>query len=247
MPFCAICEQAVAAWLPHPQYRGGHEFTQLVGGVGSDPQHYACPNCQSTDLERHAWLYLSARGIPQRLQGQHVLHIGARLHLEQPIRRCRPAEYNTVDLAVAPNPTETSRLCVDPAALPYADEFFDLIICNQQLNLIPDVVPLLAELARCLKPAGQLLAQTFYAPHLKYTLELVDPVPSAVAAILFGHDDGVRLFGGDIGDLFRGAGLVGELIPHAAVLPGHDALEYGCNAQEPLFLFSKNPCPSSQS
>ena len=49
----------------------------------------------------------------------------------------------------------------------------------------------------------------------------------------------MRLFGGDIGSLFNAAGLTGSLVPHAQMLGEFDPLEFGCNAHEPFFAFSK--------
>jgi hypothetical protein len=51
--------------------------------------------------------------------------------------------------------------------------------------------------------------------------------------------DHVRLFGSDISAYFHAAGLQGALLPHEQVLQDMDALEFGCNAREPFFAFSK--------
>ena len=57
--------------------------------------------------------------------------------------------------------------------------------------------------------------------------------------VFFGQDDHVRLFGANIAEHFTACGLQGRLYPHRSVLPDIDASTCGCNALEPLFLFSK--------
>ena len=39
--------------------------------------------------------------------------------------------------------------------------------------------------------------------------------------------------------LFQAAGFQGDLLAHATLLPGVDAMEAGINAREPLFIFTK--------
>jgi len=252
MPTCAICERSVAAWLAHPYYHGGNEFIQSLGAVGSDLEYHGCPNCGADDLERHAWLYLSAQVGARWLRGKGVLHIGATQDFEAGLavclRRSGPAEYQVFDLvrgAASGGPAEgrqaDATTLSDSPELPYANGSFDLIICNQQLHRVCDAAQTLAEFARCLVPDGLLLVQTLYAPKLKNTLEWVDTVPDAMAAILFADAGGKRLFGGDVAAYFHRAGFAGELRPHAAILPGHEGPEYGCNPLEPLFLFTKMP------
>ncbi len=247
MPFCVLCQQPVNAWRAHPAPQARREFAQLLGAVGSDAAHYGCPHCQSNDLDRHVWLYLTASDFESRSGALRVLHIAPNLQLSQRIAACQLAEYRVVDVTDAAHIAPAAHTDVDLAALPFESESFDLIICNQQLNRVPELAPVLDQLARCLKTGGQLLAQVWYAPHVKHTLELNGPVSAAEAEILFGAPDNRRLFGADLSTWFARAGLTGEPRAHNVVLPNHDALEFGCNAQEPLFLFAKKPCPASPS
>lgn len=53
----------------------------------------------------------------------------------------------------------------------------------------------------------------------------------------------MRLFGADIVDQFRNAGLNGDLYPHDVVLGEISADAAGCNPREPYFFFSKGEAP----
>jgi SAM-dependent methyltransferase len=206
--------------------------------VGSNLDRYLCGKCYCNDRDRHLWLYLTAAGFSQQISGQKILHLAPEVHIERRLKALSPIEYIAGDL----HPRDPLHTKVDCERMQFADNYFDLIICNHVLEHVSDARRALSELARCLKPDGFLIAQTPYVPGLKYTFEL-EAVPSeALCRFLYGQEDHVRLFGKDIVDLFRAAGFNGNLFPHSSVLPNIDAVEYGCNEHEPFFLFAKNPC-----
>lgn len=236
MPVCAVCEQAVDRWSPHPHIAQRSQFMVMVEAVGSDLSVYQCPHCGCTDRDRHVWLFLTALGIPEQMDGATVLHLAPELHLETRIERCRPARYVRGDLF----PSRPSQLKVDVEALQFDDASFDLILCNHVLEHVSDPDRALRELHRCLKPGGVLVAQTPFTALLKNTMELVfSPPPVEFAKLFYGQGDHMRLFGADIADYFLRAGFQGKLTPHSELLPDIDPLEFGCNAREPFFGFSR--------
>ena len=236
MPICAVCEQAVDHWLAHPHIDQRSAFMVLMQAVGSDLSVYQCPRCGCTDRDRHVWLYMTAAGLPEGLRGASVLHLAPERHLEQRIGRCGPARYVCGDL----HPSRPNQLRIDVEALQFEAGSFDLILCNHVLEHVADPARALAELHRCLKPGGVLIAQTPYSPLLKHTLELsISPPPAEFAKLYFGQADHMRLFGADIDDYFAAAGLQGELLAHDQLLPGIDPAEFGCNGREPFFAYSK--------
>jgi SAM-dependent methyltransferase len=242
MSVCPVCEQTVDRWLPHPHIAQRSPFMALMQAVGSDLSVYQCPRCACTDRDRHVWLYMNAAGLPAQLAGASVLHIAPERHLEPLIEACRPARYVRGDLF----PSRPNQVRVDIEALQFDDASFDLIVCNHVLEHVADPAQALAELQRCLKPGGLLIAQTPYSPLLKSSFELnFSPAPAEFAKIYFGQADHVRLFGADIASHFHAAGFEGDLLPHDSVLSGIDALEFGCNAREPFFAFSKPGLPAT--
>ncbi|WP_396270952.1 class I SAM-dependent methyltransferase [Ideonella sp.] len=235
MPHCAICDHHVDAWTPYPLTHLRSEFMKLMQPVGSDAAVYQCPHCGCTDRDRHLWLYLNTIGLTQQLQGARMLHIAPEIRLEPKFAALGLAEYVRGDLF----PSRAGVQKVDVERMSFADESFDLIVCNHVMEHVSSPERALAEFFRCLKPGGVLIAQTPYTPLLKKTFEMQSNPEGEFKRIFYGQDDHVRLFGNDIAGYFHAAGFRGELYPHDAVLGACDREAMGINPREPLFLFSK--------
>lgn len=234
--FCVVCEQPVAGWLPHPEANSANRaFMKQVESIGSTLEHHQCPNCGCNDRERHLWLYLAFSGILETVAQKRVLHVAPEAGIEQRIRRLAPAEYVAGDLS--PRLPHHRRLNVEQ--LDFPDGYFDIIVCNHVLEHVDNPDAALAEFNRCLAPGGHLVAQTPFSPLLRNTFEMNKPVTPDFAAQYFGQGDHVRLFGADIIDRFRSAGLAGDLYAHETVLGKVDPDTYGCNGREPFFFFTK--------
>jgi SAM-dependent methyltransferase len=185
---------------------------------------------------------MSRTGLLDDIPGQRILHIAPEARLEPRIAALKPAEYIRGDLF--PKVPEHRKINIE--ALDFPDGYFDLIICNHVLEHVDHPETALAEFSRCLSPQGRLIAQTPYSPIMKNTLETTKPVSTAFKVRYYGQDDHVRLFGADIVDYFRAAGLHGELYPHESLLRDIDPDRYGVNGKEPFFLFAKNGSPLKQ-
>jgi|GEM_PF-1977043 len=232
---CVICEQPVESWLAHPHIERRSDFMKLLDAVGSDLSVYQCPSCGCTDRDRHLWLYMGATGLTPALGEMRVLHIAPERHLEVLIERAGPKHYVRGDK----HPHQRGHLALDVEALGFADGSFELIICNHVLEHVDRPAVALAELYRCLRPGGLLIAQTPYAPKLINTLELSEPVTHDFATRYYDQADHVRLFGADISTYFHAAGFPGEPLTHDALLPDVDPRTFGCNRREPFFAFEK--------
>lgn len=237
---CAVCEAHVEGWLPHPAMHSDRAFMQQVGSVGSTLEHHLCPNCGCNDRERHLWLYLERSRLLADVSRQRILHVAPERGLEPKIRNLKPLEYITG----GPSPQRPEHRKINVEMLDFPDDYFDLIICNHVLERVDRPEAALAQFNRCLAPGGHLIAQTPYSPMLKHTFELTTRPDEAFAARYFGQGDNVRLFGMDIVESFRTAGLNGDLYSHTTVLGDIDAATWGCNAREPFFLFANGPAPT---
>jgi ubiquinone/menaquinone biosynthesis C-methylase UbiE len=67
-------------------------------------------------------------------------------------RRAKRRSLNQVEFAIA-----------DMRALPFPDGEADLVVCYSGLHMLEDPEPAVGELARCLKPGGELVGTTFLA------------------------------------------------------------------------------------
>lgn len=231
---CAVCEQGVDAWSTQA---GGADrtFLDALGAVDGLSASQVCPKCGSNGHERHLWLYAAFSRLLEQAGAMRILHIAPEPRIESRIRRLTPLDYVAVDPFAG---------TIDLEALGFGEARFDLVICNHVLERVarPDAV--LAELHRCLKPGGHLIAQTSYAPALRQTLEADAALAPQFAVRHFGRADRVRLFGADVPELFHRAGFAGEPLPHAAMLGELDAVALGCDAREPFFHFVKDAVPA---
>ncbi|HEY4803508.1 MAG TPA: glycosyltransferase [Paraburkholderia sp.] len=237
--FCVICERPVAGWRPHALANHEREFMRQVESVGSTLVNYECPNCLCNDRDRHLWLYIAYSGALDNASSKRILHIAPEMRIEPRIRALSPLDYIAGDL----HPRAPGHRKINVESLEFADGYFDLIICNHVLEHVSDPSKALAEFSRCLAPNGRLIAQTPYSPALRWTFELNRPVTPEFATRYFGQNDHVRLFGADIVDQFRKAGLSGDLYPHDVVLGDISADAVGCNPREPYFFFAKGAVP----
>lgn len=231
---CAVCEQQVENWLPHP-HRFDRSFLEHIEPIGSTLERHLCPKCGCNDRERHVWLYLAFSGLLENASQMRILHIAPEAGIEPRIRRLAPLEYVAGDLF----PRTPGHRKIDVEALDFPDGYFDLIICNHVLEHVNDPAAALAQFHRCLKPGGHLVAQTPYSPVLKYTFELTRAPSAQFATRYFGQADHVRFFGANIAESFHAVGFTGELYSHETVLGDLDEQAWGCNAREPFFLFAK--------
>jgi SAM-dependent methyltransferase len=113
-------------------------------------------------LDRHIDLYYIANGSLRREIALRapacrglLLDVGCGY---QPYREL----FTTIDGYVAMDRTTAAApdLCGDALALPFGDALFDTVICNQVLEHVPDPARVMSEVARVLKPCGQLLLTT---------------------------------------------------------------------------------------
>ena len=240
---CAVCEQPVGNWIPHPGLKASKslDFLLELESQGSTLERHNCPRCGCNDRDRHLWLYMSRSGQLEGMEGKRILHIAPEARLEPRLAALKPKEYIAGDLF----PKASHHRKINVEALEFPDGYFDLIICNHVLEHVDHPETALAEFSRCLSPQGRLIAQTPYSPIMKNTLETTKPVSTAFKIRYYGQDDHVRLFGADIVDYFRAAGLHGDLYPHERLLGDIDPDHYGVNGKEPFFFFAKSAAPLS--
>jgi len=106
------------------------------------------------------WLVLrSRREIFERwiegISGQEfcILDIGGRIQPYRPLFKDRVETYVGLDLAITPLVDVVAR----GESLPFLQNQFDLVICTQVLQYVPEPARVVTEMFRVLKPGGHLL------------------------------------------------------------------------------------------
>jgi len=96
---------------------------------------------------------------------------------------------------------------VDVTSLRYADESFDLILCNHVLEHVPDDLKAMVEMRRVLKPGGIALLSVPIALTLEQTYEDPSAVSEEDRLRVFGQEDHCRIYGKDFEHRLRKAGF----------------------------------------
>ena len=86
------------------------------------------------------------------------------------------------------------------------DGSFDLILCSYVLEHVPDDRAAMSELRRVLAPGGLCLVLTPYRPEAT-TYEDASITAPLDRMVAFGQQDHVRIYGADLAERLRGAGL----------------------------------------
>jgi len=104
-----------------------------------------------------------------------------------------------LDVARAADPA-VEWIEADATALPLADDAFDIVLCQQGLQFMPDPAAALAEMRRVLAPGGRLTVSVWRPSETYETLAgLLDTENAAVARAPFGRGEAIRaLVGGDV-------------------------------------------------
>jgi SAM-dependent methyltransferase len=230
---CPFCDSSLrrmhASGLDLPVLRE----KQVVGGGLRD--NCLCPVCDSTDRERLLFLFLRNRtslfAKPVRL-----LHVAPEPQLRKEIEKHSNVDYVTADL-LRPN----VKVKMDVTEIPYADDYFDAIICNHVLEHVPEDRRAMAELFRVLKPGGWAILQVPISHVLRETYEDASIVSEMAREHAFGQYDHVRIYAVDYVDRLRGAGF--ELVPfdwtNAGAAFGAPSNRYALIEGETVFAATK--------
>lgn len=175
--------------------------TFLPYGYGTQRNNVLSPSTLSLERHRLLWLYLKNEtdffSAPKK-----VLHFAPEQAFYQRFRNQKNLDYTTTDL-LSPLADVKADIC----NLPFADNSYDLILCNHVLEHIPDDTKAMQELYRVLKPGGMGIFQIPQDLNRAITFEdnsITDPKERAA---IFGQYDHVRVYGRDYFDKLRSIGF----------------------------------------
>ena len=168
-----------------------------------------------------------------------MLHIAPEGVFQRAFRALPNLKYVSADLSA---PLAMVRM--DLVSVPFAENTFDVILCNHVLEHIPDDRSAVKELVRVLRPAGWALVQVPVDMRREVTFEDPQVTDPAEREQLFGQGDHVRWYGRDFPRRLADAGFEVEVEPFFETLGSEEAERYGLRPGEDLYLCRKAASPS---
>jgi len=181
---------------------GGHFHKLLPYGYIESRENALCPKCLSLERHRLLWLYLKdrTRFFTDKLK---VLHIAPEQCFFKRFKNLKNLDYTSADLD---SPIADVKL--DVQKMPFADNVFDVVICNHVLEHVPDDRKALSEIFRVLKRGGFAILQVPTVYSMDTTLEGAGVTDPAERERLFRQKDHYRLYGRDYLNRVMACGFV---------------------------------------
>lgn len=163
----------------------------LPYGYGKTRENVLSPSTLSLERHRLLWLYLQQE-TPFFTQKLKVLHFAPEQAFLERFRKLPNLEYTTTDLY-----SPLADVKADICNLPFADNTYDVILCNHVLEHIVDDTQAMKELYRVLKPGGMGIFQIPQDLTREVTFEDDSITDPKLRAEIFGQYDHVRVYGRD--------------------------------------------------
>lgn len=161
-----------------------------------------CPNCLSLERHRLIWLFLQKQTAFFSAK-QSVLHIAPEACFIPRFEKIHGDQYVTADLE-----SPLAKVKMDIHRMPFANDSFDVVLCNHVLEHVDDDIQAMREIARVLKPGGYAILQVpFFNPVQEKTFSDPTITDRKMREQMFGQDDHVRRYGHDYVERIASAGL----------------------------------------
>jgi SAM-dependent methyltransferase len=149
-----------------------------------------CPNCGSWARHRSCWHYLQAEIDRLKSRKFKVLEIGPSGGLGKILKSIPQAAYIGIDIQFLPQ----TDICGDVIRLPFQDNSFDLVICFNVLNAIPNDSSAVAEMGRVCQSGGKVILSDAVDERLAETIEFDCPQAEKHGAVHWYGRDFVERF-----------------------------------------------------
>ena len=225
---CPICNSSYNSFAP---YRP------------SGRKNIRCIKCRS--LPRHRLLYLFLKysiNIFTTDQKLRLLHFAPELQFFQLLANRDSIEYTSCD--IAPQSHDFRDVAgiqkADITRLPFADNSFDVILCNHVLEHVVDDAKAMSELYRVMAQGGWGIFQVPLIYKNEHTYEDFSIIKPSERKKAFGQFDHVRVYGRDYLDRLQAAGFEVTTDQYAKNFIENDIQRFGLNPYERI-VYCKKP------
>ena len=175
--------------------------TFLPYGYGDQRQNVLSPSTLSLERHRLLWLYLQNETNFFKSPIK-VLHFAPEQAFYKRFKSFKNIDYVTTDLN-----SPLADVKADICNLPFANNEFDVVLCNHVLEHIPDDTKAMEELYRIMKPGAYGIFQIPQDLSRAITFEDNTITNKKERAKIFGQYDHVRIYGLDYFDKLRRIGF----------------------------------------
>jgi SAM-dependent methyltransferase len=212
----------------------GRSFKKLLPyGYENPRENVLSPSTLSLERHRLLWLYLK-RETDFFKAPLKVLHFAPEQAFYKRFRTLKNLTYITTDLN-----SPLADVKADICDLPFADNSFDVILCNHVLEHIPDDKKAMQELFRVLRPGGWGIFQIPQDLQRKTTFEDHSITNKKERAKIFGQYDHVRIYGWDFFDKLKSVGFKAEALAYGTKLSPEEVEKYRLAKGEVIPLVRK--------
>lgn len=217
-------------------YLKGNRYTDPIDGrsfrtflpYGYQQQRDNVLSPSTLSLERHRLLWLYLKNETDLFSAQKkVLHFAPEQAFYKRFKQMTNLEYTTTDLN-----SPLADVKADICNLPFADNEFDIILCNHVLEHIPDDTKAMQELYRVMNVGGMGIFQIPQDLNRAYTFEDNSITNKAERTKIFGQYDHVRVYGRDYFDKLRAAGFKVDEVDYTKNISEKDIDQYRLAREE---------------
>lgn len=192
----------------------------LPYGYENPRENVLSPSTLSLERHRLLWLYLKNE-TDFFTKPLKLLHFAPEQAFYKRFKKLENIEYTTTDLN-----SPLADVKADICNLPFADNSFDVILCNHVLEHIPNDTKAMQELYRVMKPGGWGIVQIPQDLKRENTIEDDTITDKKERAKIFGQYDHVRIYGRDYFDKLRSIGFTVEEVDYTHTLPKEEVEKY---------------------
>ena len=213
----------------------GNNYTDPIDGrsfrkflpYGYDKLRYNVLSPSTYSLERHRllWLFLKTKTIFETKA--KMLHFAPEPAFYDKFINMKNIEYTTTDLN-----SPLAMIKADICKLPFASNYFDIILCNHVLEHIENDKKAISELYRVLKPGGMGVFQVPLDMNRISTFEDNSITDPRHRAKIFGQYDHVRIYGLDYFKRLESCGFKVEKVDFTKTLSKEEIAKYCINEGE---------------
>ena len=212
----------------------GRSFRRFLPyGYENPRENVLSPSTLSLERHRLLWLYLE-RETDLFSTALNLLHFAPEQAFYRRFKRMKHLDYLTTDLN-----SPLAEVKADICDLPFADNTFDVILCNHVLEHIPDDKIAMKELFRVMKPGGWGIFQVPQDLKREHTFEDNSITDKQERARIFGQYDHVRIYGRDYFDRLRECGFQVEAVDYTQSFSASDIERFRLAKGELIPLVTK--------